>query len=654
MNLLVLAFLMTGHFTGMHAQRLLIEDALIDSTLGDSEGPGRFIEGGGWQSSGGKIIYGTGHPIDHGYFEATMRGWTAPAGGKSKAHPLAGWEIRDQYTRVDQQGSYFNWRIGTGYNPFKVLAKPVAGGTRLESHVGSNSMVNDGQPHVYRVAWQNGRVRFSLDETLLVEWTLPRFVLQYFTIGRDDWYGITDPAPVISNIRIVDLSLTPGDTLHILTETLRPGRYRQTYGDTLVGDAGAGAVWKTEGMLPPGLQLDGQSGTVFGIPEKSGLFTFTVILDDSLIPAVPDTSLISINIENTSPIFTSPGQTETLANQPFLYTAQAFDADGDPLDFSLIEAPLWITRTGTSAAGPAPAGGSETQMIWRVTDGDLSDTLNVSIMIMPETLAVVTDSLLEGDFLVPVSLRLEAAGGIPPYAWTLTGLLPRGLFFDQDSAHIHGTPVESGDFTREFQLTDSSIPPQILPFALHFRIRNIAPIAALPDTLTATEGETVLLPLEGSDPDHHRIWFSLEEGPDWLSLEDTVLTGTVPPEAADTTLLITLTDGDLETDHVIRLIIQRTASGNAMIPPEAFELAQNYPNPVNPSTVIVYRTAVSGHVCMELFNARGEKIKTLVSGFQSSGMHKVRFDSREYPAGLYYYRMTAGGCRSVKKLMVLK
>ena len=149
--LYLVALLMMSSVAG--AQTTLVSDPLDQSTIGTQVGDGVFDEGSGWHSTGGKIVFDAGQDINDGYFECKMRGFTTPAQGIAKSHPLSGWENEDEYGHYEQTGSFWNWRIGEGYNPFKVLAAPQTIETRVEARVGSNDDVNGQDQHTYRVEW---------------------------------------------------------------------------------------------------------------------------------------------------------------------------------------------------------------------------------------------------------------------------------------------------------------------------------------------------------------------------------------------------------------------------------------------------------------------------------------------------------------------
>ncbi len=74
--------------------------------------------------------------------------------------------------------------------------------------------------------------------------------------------------------------------------------------------------------------------------------------------------------------------------------------------------------------------------------------------------------------------------------------------------------------------------------------------------------------------------------------------------------------------------------------PVVFALKQNYPNPFNPATTIEYQLPVRSFVRLEIFNAVGEKIATLVNGIQSAQIHRVQWVAN-VPTGIYFYKLTA-------------
>ena len=98
---------------------------------------------------------------------------------------------------------------------------------------------------------------------------------------------------------------------------------------------------------------------------------------------------------------------------------------------------------------------------------------------------------------------------------------------------------------------------------------------------------------------------------------------------------------------------------NVFIVPVVTELRGNYPNPFNPETVIEYSMATEGYVSIDVFNIRGQKIRTLVDGFVGVGKHSVVWNGkddngREVVSGIYLYVMIIGEYRDVQRMVLMK
>ena len=98
---------------------------------------------------------------------------------------------------------------------------------------------------------------------------------------------------------------------------------------------------------------------------------------------------------------------------------------------------------------------------------------------------------------------------------------------------------------------------------------------------------------------------------------------------------------------------------NSEVTPLTFDLKQNYPNPFNPSTVISYEIPQNEIVTLELYNALGEKVRTLVNELQIPGKYEITWDGKnsfgnQLSSGVYLYRLTAGSNTKVMKMMLLR
>ena len=102
-----------------------------------------------------------------------------------------------------------------------------------------------------------------------------------------------------------------------------------------------------------------------------------------------------------------------------------------------------------------------------------------------------------------------------------------------------------------------------------------------------------------------------------------------------------------------------TTSISGEAPFMRFELGQNYPNPFNPSTTIKYELNSSGSVRLQIFDIKGELIKTLVNDFQNSGNYEVVWNGtnsrgEKLTSGVYFYSIKTKDNISTKKMILLK
>jgi hypothetical protein len=70
-------------------------------------------------------------------------------------------------------------------------------------------------------------------------------------------------------------------------------------------------------------------------------------------------------------------------------------------------------------------------------------------------------------------------------------------------------------------------------------------------------------------------------------------------------------------------------------------------------TTIRYRLAEAGPVNLILYNARGQRVATLLDNAQRpAGVHEQRFDAGQVQGGVYFYRLQAGATLGVAKVLV--
>lgn len=84
------------------------------------------------------------------------------------------------------------------------------------------------------------------------------------------------------------------------------------------------------------------------------------------------------------------------------------------------------------------------------------------------------------------------------------------------------------------------------------------------------------------------------------------------------------------------------------------KLGQNYPNPFNPQTSIDYTVSKEGKVTLDVYDASGAKVRTLVSEVKKAGSYTASFEGTGMASGVYFYRLIAPGINEYKKMVLLK
>ncbi|MDD3524620.1 MAG: FlgD immunoglobulin-like domain containing protein, partial [Candidatus Cloacimonetes bacterium] len=106
---------------------------------------------------------------------------------------------------------------------------------------------------------------------------------------------------------------------------------------------------------------------------------------------------------------------------------------------------------------------------------------------------------------------------------------------------------------------------------------------------------------------------------------------------------------------------QPWVSNDDPVAPEPGQIAlmQNYPNPFNPSTTISYSLPEATKVRLDIYNLKGQLVKSLVNAKQQTGIHSVVWngnDTNNTPvaSGVYLYRVSSQNGIQIKRMLLLK
>jgi hypothetical protein len=107
-------------------------------------------------------------------------------------------------------------------------------------------------------------------------------------------------------------------------------------------------------------------------------------------------------------------------------------------------------------------------------------------------------------------------------------------------------------------------------------------------------------------------------------------------------------------EHFANFLFAPTAVDPEAPIPDDYFLADNYPNPFNPTTLFKYGLPEDAHVVVEIYDILGRKVQTLVDEDQTAGYHEVSYNGNRMASGMYFFRMQAGDFNQIKKMMLLK
>jgi hypothetical protein len=92
-------------------------------------------------------------------------------------------------------------------------------------------------------------------------------------------------------------------------------------------------------------------------------------------------------------------------------------------------------------------------------------------------------------------------------------------------------------------------------------------------------------------------------------------------------------------------------------------LRGNFPNPFNPETVISFQVSSSysqtHNIRLDIYNARGQLIRSLINGNVTPGVHYVTWNGRDdfgnqVGSGIYFYRLIAGDTTETRRMLLMK
>ncbi|MCD4819183.1 MAG: T9SS type A sorting domain-containing protein [Candidatus Cloacimonetes bacterium] len=102
------------------------------------------------------------------------------------------------------------------------------------------------------------------------------------------------------------------------------------------------------------------------------------------------------------------------------------------------------------------------------------------------------------------------------------------------------------------------------------------------------------------------------------------------------------------------------SSANTVVSIPNAVLHQNYPNPFNPETTIGFDMKEAGNVSIEVFNMKGQKVRTLVNnrnyptGYNSEIWNGKDNNINSVSSGVYFYKLNTDSYSTVRRMLLIQ
>jgi hypothetical protein len=253
---------------------------------------------------------------------------------------------------------------------------------------------------------------------------------------------VANPGAVVSaggHIHIEDNGTVVGGVVSgSYSATLQSLGGRTPYSYTLVG-----------GSLPNGISLNGSTGALTGRLLDDGTFNFSIESKDSA--GFRNIKQFSVVVTTSTLTLTGTVPNGTLSSS---YTASFSTAGGiPPYVYTLVTGSL---PTGTTFSGSRISGSflsAEGEFMFRMKSTDAAlQSASVSYTMRVTPIITLSDDISSSISGSVFSAQVLAAGGVPPYVYTLTsGSLPPVTTLSDSTGIISGSLEETGSF--EFEIT---------------------------------------------------------------------------------------------------------------------------------------------------------------------------------------------------------
>ena len=203
---------------------------------------------------------------------------------------------------------------------------------------------------------------------------------------------------------------------------------------------------QTVGNMPPGLQLNVNTGVISGTPSTPGTYSVTIRLRDSILQEV---NRIFNTVINPAPQIVTSALPGITVNQAY---SQSLSASGGtaPLTWDISSGTLpsgILLNSSTGLLSGTPTVSGTSSFTVRLRDVNGAATTKTLSMTVNQGISVTTTSLPETTAGAVYSATLQAQGGAAPYTWTSASGLSPGLSLISTTGEILGIASTAGNWS---------------------------------------------------------------------------------------------------------------------------------------------------------------------------------------------------------------
>ena len=366
---------------------------------------------------------------------------------------------------------------------------------------------------------------------------------------------------------------------------------------------------------------------------------------------------------NDPPVIISLANVTAIEDSLFQYIARTTDPEGDKITYTFKNYPHWLTASDSTISGIPKEGTEDSCFVVIANDGELSDSMKVTIIIIPVNdppllISAKIDTAYEDSIFTYLAQAIDPENDKINYSFAN---YPKWLA--PSDSMISGIPREGVKDTSitviasDNYLTDTlcvtiivipiNDPPQIIHLS-DFAFKNNETCSINLDTCVIDEDHAVesltwkVIPSDANltmNMTNHVVSFN---APNWTGTTEIKFIVSDPDGASDSAMI------------KAKVELPSTIENKENIIPKDFFLSQNYPNPFNPQTTIHFGIPKASDISIIVYNVKGEIIEYIFKGKKEAGNRFISWDAKDKPSGIYLIRLQADNFNQIRKCLLLK